>query len=88
MEALIKGAVCAEFGTYEDDCNAAVDSYLPEIMTLFSESVVCTGVDEAVSLSSSVCRFEWNITSPLQLYLSFVNNIFISFVDLDICTHQ
>ena len=69
MEGLIKEAVCAELGTYEDECNAAVDSYLPEIMTLFSETVVCTGVDQAVRLSSSMCLSEWKNHIPAAALL-------------------
>ena len=69
MEGLIKEAVCAELGTYEDECNAAVDSYLPEIVTLFSEIVVCTGVDQAVSLSSSMCLSEWKNHIPAAVLL-------------------
>ena len=60
------------FGQYEDDCEAAVESYLPEIMELLAESVVCNQVEQGTDVTHGVSACERKV---LHTPLSLLHNI-------------
>ena len=50
--------MCARLGQYEDDCEAAVDSYLPEIMQLLAVTVVCNQIEQGTEVTHGVSACE------------------------------